>query len=833
MTSWHSLAQDDLFGTLNTTKQGLDTTMADMNLRKYGYNQLEVKSGSFWKKVIEPFRSIFILILLAAAAVSFATNEPLDGTVIAVIIAINAVVYYTQQYATTRVLRSLKKHNEYFVQVLRDGKTVNLASKFLVPGDVILLTEGQKVPADARVLREDNLFMNESALTGESLPIKKHITTLKENEPLYAQSNMVFSGTYVASGAGSFLVVATGSLTQFGLIAKMAVQAESKSPMQIRIDSLVSRLIKLLGGVALVIFGLSLLRGIETGEALRFVMAMSVAAVPEDLPIALTVVAVLGMRRMAKKKALVRSMRTIEDLGLTTVIATDKTGTLTKNVLSVAEIWAPSANINLKTVGYSALGNADNSNEPFDQALKTYSSEAIDHSQTLIKSYPFNQAQRMSGAVWQEASNKVLYLKGAPEHLLQLCKLNNKNLRQAEDQLHQLVAKGFRVIAFATGRVSAAPKDLNSVKGTELDFMGLIAFADELRPESAAAIKAAQNAGITVKLITGDHFETAFHIGKILGLSTHRDQVITGNDLPESEAALRPLLKIKSVFARILPQQKFNILKTLKSSEVTAMTGDGVNDVPALTNAHVGIAMGSGNDIAKDAGDIVLLDDSFSSIVSAISEGRAIYDNIKRILFYLFSCSLGEILTMVGALLVGLPLPVTAIMILWVNLVTDTAIVIPLGLEPPEKDNMKQPPRRPEAPLLSRMIMWRIALVGMSIAVPTLLMFNYLLNAGYSLAYAQSVAFIMLVASQWINALNARSERFSVFARLKVMNLKLVAGLALAVLLQILVMFGPLKGVFGVVSINLSHLLIGTSFVMIAVLFASEIHKLFYKEVSN
>lgn len=826
------MSPKELFAALETTDKGLSGIEADKRLRQYGYNELETKTAPLWKKIIEPFRSIFIIILLLAAVISFLTHEPLDGAVIAAIIAINTIVYYTQQHATARVLRSLKKQNEYLVQVIRDGQIADLTSRLLVPGDIILLSEGQKVPADGRVIDQENLFMSEAALTGESLPIKKAISVHDKDKPLYEQDNMVFSGTYVISGSGIAVVVATGSSTQFGLIAKMAVQTETKSPMQEKIDALVSWLIKILGGVALLVFLLSLLRGIETGEALRFVMAMSVSAVPEDLPIALTVVAVLGMRRMAKKKALVRSMRTIEDLGLTTVIATDKTGTLTKNLLSVAEAWTPRDVINLKEIGSKALGNADNSNEPFDQALKNYSGAESMYNHEPVKNYPFNQIQRMSGAIWKEDGRNVLYLKGAPEHLLNLCQLDSKASQQAESHLHQLVSKGFRVIAFAKTTINHPPEDLDKINDLKLDFMGLIAFSDELRPDSAAAIAAAQSAGITVKMITGDHFETAFHIGQTLGISTSRDQVIMGGDLPDTEEKLRPLLKIKSVFARILPEQKFNILKTLKTSEVTAMTGDGVNDVPALTNAHVGIAMGSGNDIAKDAGDIVLLDDSFSSIVSAISEGRIIHDNILRMLFYLFSCSLGEILTMIGALLVGLPLPVTAIMILWVNLVTDTTLVIPLGLEPAEEDHMKLPPRHPKAPLLSKVILWRIVLTGAAMAIPTLIVVNYLLDSGYSLEYVQTVAFMMLVAGQWMNALNARSDRYSVLARLKVLNLKLAAGLLIAILLQVLVMFGPLKGIFGVVEVNLNHLLIGMLSVMAAVLAVAEIHKFFTKRVS-
>ena len=814
---------------MGATESGLSADEAARRLEKYGHNELKVEKELLWKKVIEPFRSILILILALAALVSFWSHETVDGIIILAIIAINAAIYYSQQQATNRALKSLKKYYEQYVEAYRDGQKITLASRLLVPGDIVLLSEGQKVPADLRLIHEDGLRMDESTLTGESLPVSKTVSTVSPEKPVYERENMLFSGTYVATGSGTALTVATGQNTEFGVIAKLAVKQEPKSPMQQKVDFIVSRLIRILAGVALLVFGLSLLRGIPANEALRFVLSLSVSLVPEELPIALAVVAVFGMRRMAKKNALVRSMRTIEDLGLTTVIATDKTGTLTKNVLSVIGSWTPSQN-NIEVVASKALGNATNGREPFDQALRQFSGTFLDDNQgKFIKSYPFEQKLRMSGALWNESDALVLYVKGSPEHLLNLCQLDAHMRHEAESELHKMVSKGFRVIAFARTRLESVPQELNEAHIHNLQLLGFTAFADELRPESAAAIEAAHKAGISVKMITGDHFETAFHIGQTLGISTHRDQVIMGDELPASEEHLVSVLKQKTVFARILPQQKFNILRALKRSEITAMTGDGVNDVPALTNAHVGIAMGSGNDIAKDAGDMVLLDNRFASIVSAISEGRVIYDNIRRMLFYLLSTSLGEVLTMVGALLLGLPLPVTAIMILWVNLVTDTSLVIPLGLEPAEEDHMRHPPRHPRAPILERVILTRIVMVGFSMAIPVLAVFSYLRSSGFSLEYAQTVAFMMLVVAQWANAFNARSEHFSILRRARIPNHKLLAGLIIAAALQALVMFGPLKGIFNVANVSFEHLLLGIVSVVFSVFAVVEAHKIVSK----
>ena len=480
--------------------------------------------------------------------------------------------------------------------------------------------------------------------------------------------------------------------------------------------------------------------------------------------------------------------------------------------------------MSVRKVSYRALGD-ESVLEPFDRAIKRFAKKDSLTSTSLIKKYPFNQQQRASGALWDHGGKKTIYLKGAPEHLLNLCRLSGTDTDGAENQLRSLVAKGFRVIALASADIDFVPEGLENLQGLPWRFLGLLAFADELRPESKPAIAAAQAAGVSVKMITGDHFDTAFHIGQLLNISSHKEQVVQGSELPATEEELEPYVKQKTVFARILPKQKFNILSALKRSEITAMTGDGVNDVPALVNANVGIAMAAGSDIAKDASDITLLDNNFASIVRAISEGRIIYDNIRKMLFYLLATTLGEVLTIIGALAVGLPLPVTAIMILWVNLVTDTALVIPLGLEPPEADHMSRPPRHPKAPILDRLILTRIVLVGIAMSASILGVFAFFVRAGYSHEYAQTIAFAMLVFAQWVNAFNARSERQSLIRRLFSPNYKMLAGLALAAIAQALVMFGPLKDIFGVRSVELGHLLSGLAITGAAVYLTVEIHK--------
>lgn len=820
--SWYKEPLENIYELLETTPGGLTKASATDRLRRFGPNELPVVTESLWRVIFEPFRNVFVAVLGTAAIVSLLSHEVIDAVIVATIIIVNAVIFYTQHYATNRVLRSLKKHNVQTVNVLRDGAQIAVASASLVPGDVILLSEGERIPADARVVSADNLQLNESSLTGESTPVQKHASTLSAAKQIYEQDNMLFQGTYVLSGGGTAVVVETGARTEFGKIAQLATGNETKSPVQQKIDGLIALMVKAIGVVVVIVFALALARGIPASEALRFVLSLAVSAVPEGLPVALTVIIVLGMRRMAKHKALVRSFKAIEDIGLITTIATDKTGTLTKNHLTVVDTWALDG-ADVRTIAAMTLDRKARATDPLDVALIEFLGNH--RTSAIEKLYPFDLSLRMSGGYDEETH--CLYIKGAPEHVLAKSRLSKEQRHQAESAMHTLAAKGYRVIAFGTHTISdgKAPTTLAGIQDGSITFAGFLAFADELRREAAAAIRRAHEAGIHVRLITGDHYETAYNIGKTVGLAQHPDQVVQGTELPKDQRALALAIQDKTVFSRILPEDKYRILQALKTTEITAMTGDGVNDVPALTSAHVGIAMGSGSDIARDAGDIVLLNDNFSTIVRAIAEGRKIFDNIRRMLFYLLSTSLGEICTMIGALVFGLPLPVTALQILWINLVTDTALVLPLGLEPEEEGHMQRPPRRPKDPLLSRILLSRMVVIALTMAIVTLTIVVILQQRDHTTAYIQTVAFMALIAAQWTNAFNARSEFASSFSRLKRKNYGMLVGFLVAFTLQCLVMFGPLGSIFDIQDVPLTTLLASSIIMAAAVLGAGELHK--------
>ncbi len=819
---WYKETAEDLYRILKSSKSGLTDQEAQKRLKEYGPNQLAIHKTPLWRIIIEPFNNIFIYVLLLAAVVSLLSHEILDAIIVSIVILINSIIFYTQQYATSRVLRSLKKHSIQTVTVLRNKIKKITPSTNLVPGDIITISEGERIPADARVIHTDSLEVDEASLTGESNSVHKHASTLGSNKELYEQDNMVFQGTYVISGSAQCMVVNTGGFTEFGKIAKLASNELSKSPVQSKIDNLISILVRIIAVLALIVFVLSLLRGIPIAEAIRFVLSLSVSAVPEGLPVVLTVIIVLGMRRLAKQEALVQSFKAIEDIGLVTAIATDKTGTLTKNHLSVADHWSIGS-AKVEDIAPFTLNLNDHLTDPLDIAI----SEQYNLPPTSpSKTYPFDLKLRMSGVY--VIRDKTIYIKGSPEHLLVLSNLSSQDRHKAESKMHELASQGYRVIAFCKYISEQELENLAVLSKENLYFIGFLAFADELRDEAGAAIDAAQKAGISVRLITGDHYETAFNIGKRLGLITREDQLMKGSDMPQDIDMLTSAISNKTIFARILPENKFMILKALKKSEITAMTGDGVNDVPAISNAHIGIAMGSGSDIAKDASDIILLNDNFATIIKAISEGRKIYDNIRRMLFYLLSTSLGEVLTMIGALFMGLPLPVTAIQILWINLVTDTVMVLPLGLEPAEDGHMSKPPRNPKEPLLSKMLIKRMILVAVTMATIIMIIAVILREHGYTEGEIRTVSFMTLIAAQWMNAFNARSEFKSSFSRIKKLNKGLIVGLFVAVSLQCLVMFTGFGKEFGIEKVPYEVLVLSSLIMMASVLAIVEVQKYIY-----
>lgn len=829
---YYQKSAEDTLHELSSTVEGISRHEAHQRLQHYGPNEIQLKGEPLWKKLVEPFANVFMGVLFIAVLISFWHHAVLDGIIILVIMLVSASIYYVQRFSTERILRTLQKKSGRPVEVVRGGESLSVDTSELVPGDIVRLAEGDKVPADLRLIEADSLRADEAMLTGESVPVSKHTEALEGKKEVYEQANLLFQGSFIVAGSAVGVVVYTANNTEFGRIAALTGKAPDSvnSPVQKKIDKLISYIIAVIAAVAVGAFILALVRGIEMTEALRLVIALSVSAVPESLPIAISVILVLGMRRMAAKKALVRSMNAIETIGVITTIATDKTGTLTKNELSVQETWQPSwSDHHLPTVVHKSTNHhGQKSSDPLDVAFISFAAAegAVELKGEPVSKLPFDQARAMSGNVWHHRGKHELVVKGAPEQMMMRSTLTRPQVSEINQAVVQLTSQGYRVIAVATSPIDSKIEKFDDLHAKhKLEFAGLIAVADTLRPSARRAIAAARGAGVSVRMITGDHLETAYTIGLKLGLVESRDQVFDSRLMVDmSDSELAKVAHNARVFSRVTPENKFRILKVLRLKEVTAMTGDGVNDVPALANADVGVAMGSGSQIAKDAGDIILLNNDFAGIVRAMREGRIIFSNIRRMLTYLLATNIGEVMVTLAALVLGMPMPLAPIQILWINLVTDTTMVIPLGLEPGEKSTMKRKPVNPKAPILGKYMISRIILMALSMSTLALVLYS-IYSEQYGTAYGQTIVFVALVAVQWANAFNARSTYDSLFTRLKVWHGPFWIGLAIAITAQACALFTPLGQALHVHPVAIGDIFIATLIAFAVAIIPVEIHK--------
>lgn len=816
---------------------GLSAKEVEKRRAKYGANELKVVKTPLWKKLLAPFMDVFMVILIVALALSAVQQDWLEAAMVGVIIAANAIVYYVQRFSTERILRSLSTTMVQQVNVLRDGAKQSIDAADLVPGDVVILQEGERVPADGRIISESGLLTNESMLTGESEPIAKDAKAISGQKKVYEQRNMVFSGSFVFTGKGRFIVTATSNATEYGRIASLATATRAVSPISQKIDKLVIKIAVVVVGLAALALIIQLIDGIAWLDALKFMLAMIVSAVPEGLPIAISIVLALCAKRMAKKQALIKELRAIEAIGIVTTIASDKTGTLTKNQLELKETWTTEkpASFLQELAGSVLISTVTTAPEmqpadPLDTCMLQFlQAQNYDLEQLKPrKVYAFDQNIKMSGNLFDGKNGKfLLRVKGAPETILARTEMNQKLRDTVNEKLIELANKGYKVLAVAHGEIMHEINELERLgKNDKFDFDGLIAVADGLRPEAAAAIRQAKRMGVTTKMVTGDHAGTAYAIGRELGLADDFAQVLDCSKLGDiSDDELESVVKNTTVFARVTPEDKYRILEAIKKTEICAMTGDGVNDVPALVSAHVGIAMGDSPSIVQDAGDIVLIDNNFKNITAAIRESRTVLANVRRMLGYLLATNAGEALTMLGALIITGGQLLTPVQILWVNLVTDSLLVVPLGLEPPERRVLRQKPEAKDAPILSPLMLQRMALTAVLMAVLTLATYYIALAGLGDHGQANTLAFTALVVMQWSNVLSARGLYESVLTRLKVPHRSLYWALAGAVVLQLAALFGPLARAIGAVATPMSWL-IGVALVAFVVpMLAVEIHK--------
>lgn len=845
MADYYNQTTKEVLADFSTdAEHGLSEKEVLRRQEKYGKNTLKVVETPLWRKILEPFMDIFMVVLVVAMVLSLLQQNWIEAVTILVIIILDAAIYYIQQFSTERILKSLKRSTLHSITALRDGREVSIEATELVPGDIVILREGDRIPADGRIISESGLLTNESMLTGESESIAKDAKAISGTKKVYEQRNMVFSGSFVVTGKGKFVVTATGNDTEYGRIASLASSLGEASPIRVKMDKLVAQIAVIVVILAIIILIIQLVDGIPLLQALEFTLAMAVSAVPEGLPIAISIILALCAARMAKKQALIRELRAIESIGIVTTIASDKTGTLTENRLELRELWAPDLSkdafrkaLACATLGEQAMmggGQDALAIDPLDTCIIDYMTKH--HYPTCpmepIRSYAFDQGIKMSGNLYRnDRGGFLLQLKGAPETVLSRSHLTEAQRAAADDKLVELANKGFKVVAIASGKTDHAINELHRLgKDTPLQFEGFIAVADTLRKGVAAAIKQAARMGVRTKMVTGDHAGTAFAIGREVGLAEDFSQVLDCSKLSNiNDSDLVDLVKTTTIFARVTPEDKYRILSAIKQTEICAMTGDGVNDVPALVGAHVGIAMGDSPSIVQDAGDIVLLDNNFRNITEAIKESRTVLANIRRMLGYLLATNAGEVLTMLGALILYGAQMLTPIQLLWINLVTDSLMVIPIGLEPPEQRILRQKPESKDAPILPLYMIGHMAMVAVIMAIVTIATFYIALHTLGDTAQANTLAFTALVVMQWSNAFSVRGTYESAWQRLKVPHPRFHFAIGAAIVLQILALFSPLSTIVNVVPVPIISVIITVVLAFFIPLIFFEI----YKKIKN
>ena len=869
--NWYTRTEKDLAEYFDVDiSGGLSSKEVKNRLDKYGFNQLKESKGRTMRDMFfDQFRETLVLILLISAVVSIFLGEISDAIVIAVILFLNAFLGVIQEYKAEKSLAALKKLTVPDALVLRNGRQAKIKSYQLVPGDIVLLESGDRVPADCRLFELTDMKVQESILTGESEPVEKNSQIIEQDKvSLGDRINMAYMGTTIISGRGKGIVVATGMDSEMGEIAGMLEEAKREStPLQKKLNIVGKKLgLLILIIIAIVVF-IGCIRGIEFFDMFMIGISLAVAAVPEGLPAVVTIVLALGVQRMIKKNAIIRRLPAVETLGATTVICSDKTGTLTQNQMTIEKLALPDRTIEVEGVGYQPFGQFTHEGKPIQPsdeitlslllkgavlcnnailqqndesqqweiigdptegalvvagAKAGYQKKGLENEYPRIREFPFDSDRKRMSTIHSSPEGKLfVFVKGAPDQVISRCKyyLEGKEQKIFHDSIKEEILKknrdfadsALRVLAVAYRHLSEREeKDLKqNLKNEDIEndliFLGLMAMIDPPRKEAVHSVNTCRKAGIRPIMITGDYSLTAKAIASELGIFLPGDRIITGKDLETmTQEELDKVVMKTTIFARVSPRHKRRIVRSLqKNKQVVAMTGDGVNDAPALKESNIGVAMGiTGTDVSKEAADMILMDDNFSSIVAAVEEGRKIYQNIKKFIQYLLSCNLGEILTIFCAILIGLPRPLIPIQILWVNLVTDGLPALALGLDPAEEGLMNQKPRDPDEAIFSGKMGFNIFSQGIFIGAITLIAFILGINY-YSLEIGQTMAFATLSFSQLWQSLNSRSNRLSLIKLGLFTNRYLILAIIISGSLQLGVMLIPaFQQIFKVASLD-------------------------------
>lgn len=828
---YYNKSIEEVLSSFNTSENGLSEEKAKELLIKNGKNELpKAKQDSIVKLFFDQFKNPIELILVVTVILSFIAGETIDAIALIFIIMIDVLMGTYQEWKARKDAESLINMIKSTSRVIRDGKEKEIESSEIVVGDILVLESGDKISADARIIECHNFQVDESALTGESLNEVKSIDVLDEKTPLGDRSNMVFAGTSVTTGRAHAVVVATALQTEIGRIAdKVTNTKEEKSPLTIRTEKFSKQISLIIIIVAIITTIVLIVKGYEWNEIFLCVIALSVSAMPEGLPLALTMALTVASTRMAKKNVIVKKLNAVESLGSCTVIASDKTGTLTVNEQTAKEILlANGENYKISGTGYNdegkveAIDGADIKKAEYIAMLGAINNEAhlekekdgnwntfgdsidiaflslaakmnIKNLPKVIERIPYESENQYSAVFYEENGETYCTVKGSLEKIMSFSEESEKYNKQNID----LTSKGYRVIAIASGKVNGTKeKDIK-----KLDFIGMVAFIDPIRVEVKDSLKECSEAGIKVVMITGDHPLTAFAIANELGMCKEKSEVATGQDvehyLAKGEKEFDEFVSKIRVFSRVTPIDKLEIVNSFKrQGEFVAVTGDGVNDAPAIRSANIGIAMGSGTDVAKETASMIVVDDNFTSIVSGVKEGRTAYSNIRKITLFLLSCGLAEVCFFLLSIAFGYDIPLLAIQLLWLNIVTDGIQDIALSFEKAEDSIMKDKPRDTKESLFSKDLMIEVGILGIAISVIIFTTWKLLLDNGTDISIARAIIMMLMVFIQNINVLNCRSEKRSVFKESLKDNPLVIGAILFSIALQLIMAEIPITARF-------------------------------------
>lgn len=837
--NWHALSIKENYQILKTSEEGLTDSEAKLRLKKYGLNNFSNEHRrNLFILFLNQFKSPLIYILLITAIITFYLNHALDSWIILGIVIFNAVFGFSHEIKAEKAMESLKKLMALKARVKRDGDLLEISSLELVPGDIVEVSSGTKIPADLRIINQFNLTVDESILTGESMSREKNEAVLAENVSLGDRNNMLFGGTIIISGKALGIVVKTGIETEFGKITQEINETEKiKTPLQIKFEKFSKKLILIILIFVGIIFLTGIIKGLEPIEIFLTALSAAISAIPEGLPAIITVALATGAFQMAKRKAIVRKLIAVETLGSVDVIASDKTGTLTTNQMTVERIYTyidkqiykingsgyePKGEINplpndnlVQFLNYGVLCNDSEiieeneewivSGDPTEGALITVArktkifKEKIDEDFPRLDEIPFDTKHGFMATLHQEKNKSLLIVKGKVEKILEMTNLNSLEKEEINKKMNQFADSALRIIALAVKKTDGNFKEITQDHLKNLEFLGFFGMIDPPRHNVVEAIKACKESGIKPIVITGDYSKTAQAIALDLGIinKSEKEKVISGEELEKMDKNQFELaVQNHAVFARISPEMKLKIVESLQSqNKIVAVTGDGVNDAPALKKSDVGIAMGvGGTDVSREVADLVLSDNNFTTIVAAIEEGRTVYQNIRRAILFLLSTNMGELFIFFTAIIIFPPpynLPLLPIQILWLNLVTDGMAGASLALEPTHKGIIKHPPRPPEESIVNKVMFWRIILVSLTMLFGTLLVYNLEIINGSDINRARSIAFAVMVTFQVLNVLNCRSMKESIFKISFFSNKYILWSILVSFLISLLTIYLP------------------------------------------